>query len=101
MFFVKNGAPQNTLTFNNGRMTFFSGCNRIGRNYDVEKHPWRFTGDVWSTLKFCPQLHRLGLHIKRLLSQPLNFHFNIIDSKLQLRLMNTEQQFYIFQTIQP
>ncbi|WP_180073245.1 MULTISPECIES: META domain-containing protein [unclassified Acinetobacter] len=66
-----------------------SGCNYIGHNYDVEKHTLRFIGDVGSTLKFCPQLHQQELHIKRLLSQPLNFHFNIIDSKLQLRLMNT------------
>ncbi|UUS59973.1 META domain-containing protein [Acinetobacter sp. YH16056_T] len=90
-----------TLTFNNGRITFFSGCNRIGRNYDVEKHTLRFTGDVGSTLKFCTQLHQQELHIKRLLSQSLNFHFNVIDSKIQLRLMNTEQQFYIFQAIEP
>lgn len=82
-------------------MTFFRGCNRIGRNYDLQQHILRFIGDVGSTLKFSTQLHRLGLHIKRLLSQPLNFHFNVMDSKLQLRLMNTEQQFYIFQTIQP
>ena len=83
-------SAQITHTFNNGLMTFFSGCNRIGHNYDVE-----------ITLKFCPQLHQLGLHIKRLLSQPLNFHFNVMDSKLQLTLMSTEQQPYIFQTIQP
>ncbi|OOV83390.1 META domain-containing protein [Acinetobacter amyesii] len=82
-------SAQKTHTFNNGRMTFFSGCNRIGHNYDVEKHTLRFTGDIGSTLKFCPQLHLQELHIKCLLSQPLNFHFNIIDSKIQLRLMNT------------
>lgn len=78
-----------TLTFNNGRITFFSGCNRIGRNYDVEQHTLHFTGYVGSTLKLCAQLHQQELQIKRLLSQPLNFHFNVMDSKLQLRLMNT------------
>ncbi|WP_373686263.1 META domain-containing protein [Acinetobacter sp. YH12097] len=56
----KNNAltSQITLTFNNGRMTFFRGCNRIGRNYDLEQHTLRFTGDIGSTLKFCPQLHQ-------------------------------------------
>ncbi|WP_180094725.1 MULTISPECIES: META domain-containing protein [unclassified Acinetobacter] len=92
---------QITLTFNNGRMTFFSGCNRIGRNYDVEKHTLHFTGYVGSTVKLCPQLHQQELHIKRLLSQPLNFHFNVMDSKIQLTLISTEQQSYIFQAIQP
>ena len=70
-------------------MTFFRGCNRIGCNYDVEQHPWRFTEYVGSTLKFCPQLHQQELHIKRLLSQPLNFHFNVMDSEIQLTQMST------------
>ena len=70
-------------------MTFFNGCNRIGHNYDVEKHTLRFIGDVGSTLKFCTQLHQLGLHIKRLLDQPLNFHFSVMDSEIQLTLMST------------
>ncbi|WP_430623060.1 META domain-containing protein [Acinetobacter amyesii] len=61
---VENKAlpAQITLEFNNGRMTFFNGCNRIGHNYDVEKHTLRFIGDVGSTLKFSTQLYRSGLH---------------------------------------
>ena len=71
-------------------MTFFSGCNRIGHNYDdVEKHTLRFIGDVGSTLKFRPQLHQKELDIKRLLSHPLNFHFSVMDSEIQLTLMST------------
>ncbi|WP_180007500.1 MULTISPECIES: META domain-containing protein [unclassified Acinetobacter] len=88
---VENNAltSQTTLTFNNAPVTFFSSCNHIGRNYDVEKHTLRFIGDVGSTLKFRPQLHQLGLHIKSLLSQPLNFHFSVMDSEIQLPLMST------------
>ena len=77
---VENKAlpAQITLKFNNGRMTFFNGCNLIGHNYDVG-----------STMKFCPQLHQKELDIKRLLSHPLNFHFSVMDSEIQLTLMST------------
>ncbi len=94
-----DGSHPLLLNFKPDRMSFFSSCNRLGRNYHIDDHHIIPLGDIGSPVKYCPQLYPKEKQLMRFISDPLSFQLDHSQQYPQLILKDKNKEIYIFHAI--
>lgn len=87
------------LNFNSEQMLFYSGCNRLSRDYDAINSKIIPKGSFRSTTKLCPNFNE-EKQIQKILQDPLSFKLEYSNQYPKLTLNIKNQQKYIFQAIE-